>query len=217
MPVNHNSDHRRERLWRHTKVAGGAALIYWALIPTFNDRTGATISAFIAAGIVLSAAAITTLSDRLIRLAALALAVWSHGPAAGKESDRCFPARADHFLRWVRTGANPSPTETIHSSSPRTASSPRAMRCDRSRLPFVAALTTQAVTPSDKIQQVTWATVTLFIAAGCAAVAPMTGPVVLVAFFAAPVLADFVVSTVTRFTSAHWLLATVDGHLAGFR
>lgn len=44
---------------------------------------------------------------RLARTVALALAVWSHGPATGVESDRCYPARAAHLLGWIRTGDNP--------------------------------------------------------------------------------------------------------------
>lgn len=42
----------------------------------------------------------------LLRVVALALAVRSHGAAPGKDSDRCFPARADHFLHWLQTGEN---------------------------------------------------------------------------------------------------------------
>jgi hypothetical protein len=44
---------------------------------------------------------------KLARTVALTLAVWSHGPEAGIESDRCYPARARHFLRYLRTGENP--------------------------------------------------------------------------------------------------------------
>lgn len=44
---------------------------------------------------------------KLGRTVALALAVWSHGPVAGVESDRCYPARARHFLWYMRTGENP--------------------------------------------------------------------------------------------------------------
>lgn len=44
---------------------------------------------------------------KLGRTVALALAVWSHGPVAGVESDRCYPARARHFLRYIATGENP--------------------------------------------------------------------------------------------------------------
>lgn len=43
------------------------------------------------------------------RTVALILAIWSHGPRAGAPADRCYPARADHFLRWIRTGDNPKP------------------------------------------------------------------------------------------------------------
>lgn len=43
---------------------------------------------------------------KLARTLALALAVWSHGPVSGVESDRCFPARAKHFLGYIRTGEN---------------------------------------------------------------------------------------------------------------
>lgn len=49
---------------------------------------------------------------KLARTAALALAVWSHGPQPGKNADRCFPARAAHFLRYMRFGANPNPLST---------------------------------------------------------------------------------------------------------
>ena len=37
----------------------------------------------------------------VIRAVSLALAVWSHGPKAGKDSDRCFPARARVFARYL--------------------------------------------------------------------------------------------------------------------
>lgn len=36
------------------------------------------------------------------RTVALGLAIWSHGPAPGKSSDGCFPARARAFERYLR-------------------------------------------------------------------------------------------------------------------
>lgn len=37
----------------------------------------------------------------LIRVEALRLAIESHGAAPGKDSDRCFTARAAHFLDFI--------------------------------------------------------------------------------------------------------------------
>lgn len=48
---------------------------------------------------------------KFARTVALALAIWSHGPATGAESDRCYPARAKHFLRYICTGRNHKPSE----------------------------------------------------------------------------------------------------------
>jgi hypothetical protein len=44
------------------------------------------------------------------RAIALTLAIWSHGPKTGAPADRCFPARADHFLRYLSTGRNDPPS-----------------------------------------------------------------------------------------------------------
>jgi len=40
----------------------------------------------------------------LLRIVALALAVWSHGKAEGKARDDCFPARARRFLEFIEKG-----------------------------------------------------------------------------------------------------------------
>jgi hypothetical protein len=67
----------------------------------------------ISAVIALSAAGVAAWAvignpgKQISRTLALALAVHSHGPAAGVGFDRCFPARAKHFRRFIRTGANP--------------------------------------------------------------------------------------------------------------
>ena len=42
------------------------------------------------------------------RVAALALAIWSHGPSAGEEKDACFTGRAKHFLEFIN-GTLPGP------------------------------------------------------------------------------------------------------------
>lgn len=42
--------------------------------------------------------------DERIRVTALGLAIESHGPAVGDESDACYPARAKVFERYLRTG-----------------------------------------------------------------------------------------------------------------
>lgn len=42
-----------------------------------------------------------TIPPLVVRAIALALAVASHGAAPGKESDRCFPARAREFERYL--------------------------------------------------------------------------------------------------------------------
>lgn len=61
--------------------------------------------ALLAAGIVGYCVA-EHIPAKTARTLALALAVWSHGPAAGVEADRCYPARAKHFLRYIRHGEN---------------------------------------------------------------------------------------------------------------
>lgn len=50
-------------------------------------------------------AATAGLSEEVIlRVVALSLAVWSHGPQAGHQHDDCFPARAKRFLKYLLAG-----------------------------------------------------------------------------------------------------------------
>lgn len=50
----------------------------------------------------LSGGAAREASDVEVRLMALGMAIGSHGPAAGVQSDRCFTGRAKHFERYLR-------------------------------------------------------------------------------------------------------------------
>lgn len=50
------------------------------------------------------AGAIRGSTDERRRQLALRLAVESHGPAAGAQSDRCFTARARHFEAYLKRG-----------------------------------------------------------------------------------------------------------------
>lgn len=96
---------RRRRFWRTAVPLVATAVSYWAFLGLFEGPGSVT-----AAVLATAAVAIWYWADpgpKVARTAALALAVWSHGPQTGKAADRCYPARADHFLRWIRTGDNP--------------------------------------------------------------------------------------------------------------